>query len=48
MTDREFMIIIRAMLLSVIAKIEQRYKLGKHADAQPVTIGVSDNIAGAV
>lgn len=50
MTDREFAIVIRRMLLAIVAKIEQRYHLGRHAEyVQEVERDSSaDNIAGAV
>ena len=44
MTDREFAIIIRRMLLAIVAKMEQRYSLGKYAEARIVEVQQSDNI----
>lgn len=49
MTDREFAVIIRRMLLAIVAKIEQRYKLGKHADGTTEYFHDGDDVAcGAV
>lgn len=45
MTDREFAVIIRRMLLAIVAKIEQRYCLGKHADAQQVEVSAEDSMS---
>jgi hypothetical protein len=44
MNDRDFAIMIRRMLLAIVAKLEQRYKIGKYADAQPVEIGENDTL----
>jgi len=35
MTDRDLWIAIRAALLAMVAAIEQRYGLGKHAKRDP-------------
>jgi hypothetical protein len=49
MTDLEFAIVIRRMLLAIVAKIEQRYKLGKHAEsAQEERSDITDSFAGIV
>jgi len=45
MTDREFAILIRRMLLAIVAKIEQRYGLGRHADAQEVEVKAEDSMS---
>ena len=44
MTDREFAIIIRRMLLAIVAKLEQRYKIGKYAEPQAVEIMANDTL----
>jgi hypothetical protein len=44
MSDREFAIVIRRMLLAIVAKIEQRYCLGKHADATIQEIHEEDSV----
>jgi len=35
MTDRDLWIAIRAALLAIVAAIERRYSLGKHAERDP-------------
>lgn len=44
MTDRDFAIMIRRMLLAIVAKLEERYKIGKHAEPQAVEIGEHDTL----
>ena len=45
MTDREFAVIIRRMLLAIVAKIEQQYKLGKYAPARLEEIDDGDSVS---
>jgi hypothetical protein len=48
-TERLFLIQIRSLLLKCVDLIERRAGLGRYKGApQPVTLGASDNIAGAV
>ena len=44
MSEREFWTAVRQALLLFVSAIERRYKLGKHSDGTPVTIGEDDNI----
>lgn len=44
MNDRDFAIMIRRMLLAIVAKLEERYKIGKYAEPKSVEIGERDTL----